>query len=100
MGILTADLPLGLVTPGANERAALRTPLPISKLNQGQILDIFLTNSTCLIKSISVIPGLSDRDGMLIVDSDIDFNRLKPRKALLMLFKKADKIGTVFKILY
>ena len=49
-----------------------------------------MTNNISLIKSVSVIPGLSDHDGMFVVDSEINpvFNRPEPRKNLL--FKKAD----------
>ena len=95
------DWPLGLVKPGASERAANSrlidlisenslTDVQTNPTRQGRVLDICLTNNTSLIKSVSVIPGLSDHDGMFVVDSEISpvFNRPMPCKTLL--FKKAD----------
>ena len=66
------DWPLSLhvVKPGASANSRLIdmisenffTHVLTNTTRQGRVLDIFLTNDSSLIKSVLVIPGLSDHD--------------------------------------
>ena len=56
---------------------------------RGRALDILFTNNPTLVKSSSVVPVMSDHDGMVVVDVDIRpvFHKSKPR--LVHCFRRA-----------
>ena len=56
---------------------------------RGSVLDLVFTSNTSLVKSTSVVPGISDHD-IVVVDSDTKphHNPKKPKKCFL--FGKAD----------
>ena len=49
----------------------------------GSILELHLTNNPSLVRNCSIAPGLSDHDGMIVADTDIQpvFNKSPPRKS-------------------
>ena len=58
----------------------------------GSILELHLTNNPSLVglRNCSIAPDLSDHDGMIVTDTDIQpvFNKSPPRK--VPLYKSAD----------
>ena len=49
---------------------------------RGRALDIYLTTNPSLVQSVAVVPGMSDHEGMAVIDTDIRpiYSRPKPRK--------------------
>ena len=79
--------------PGSTERAASQkiiTSLRDHHLSQMQreptreksVLDLYITNTPGLVKSMATIPSFSDHDGVILVDSDVipTYNKKKPGK--------------------
>ena len=54
------------------------------------ILDLFCTNKPGLVKHTSVIPGISDHDGVIIVDTNIKATTSKKPRRKITLWKKAN----------
>ena len=57
---------------------------------RGRSLDIYLTTNPSLVKTVAVVPGISDHEGMAVIDTDIRpiYSRPKPRK--INIFSKAN----------
>ena len=57
---------------------------------RGRALDIYLTTNPSLVKSVAVVPCMSDHEGMAVIDTDIRpiYSRPKPRK--INIFSKAN----------
>ena len=57
---------------------------------RSRALDIYLTTNPSLVKSVTVVPGMSDHEDMAVIDTDIrpTYSRPKPRK--INIFSKAN----------
>lgn len=53
------------------------------------ILDLYITNNSSLVKACDTVPGISDHN-MIIIDSDIEPSYSKPKRRTIHLFKKAN----------
>ena len=54
------------------------------------ILDLFCTNKPGLIKDVTLIPGFSDHDGVVIVDTFIKAEINKKPRLSILLWSKAN----------
>ncbi|KAK3107538.1 hypothetical protein FSP39_016928 [Pinctada imbricata] len=77
------------------------TQVQESPTRQGNILDLVFTTNPSLIKSTTVIPGISDHD-IVVVDSDTKphYNRQKPRKSFLFGKANWDALRVKCKVIY
>ena len=60
---------------------------------QSNILDLFFTNNPTLVEKSTILPGISDHDGipMLVINTSPKISKSKPRRVYL--YAKADKTG-------
>ncbi|XP_072048916.1 uncharacterized protein [Amphiura filiformis] len=58
-----------------------------------KILDLFFTNNSTLVKNVKSTPGLSDHDGVPLIDLNIKPQTIKQKPRKLYMFKKADMEG-------
>ena len=90
--IVAGDLNCGyncIVRPGAydpqpNDKSynLSLTNVQTNPTRKGRNLDIYLTSNPSLIKKVTLVPGMSDHEGMAIIDSDIKpkLNKANPEK--------------------
>ena len=75
-----------VVPPGAYKSTAsgklVEIEMQREPTRQSSVLDLYITNRPSLIKTIVTVPGISDHDGAILVDSDIvpAYSKKKPRK--------------------
>ena len=61
-----------------------------SSTREDAILDLFCTNKPALIKNIDTIPGISDHDGVIIVDTAVRAQLNKKPQRKVPIWKRAD----------
>ena len=52
--------------------------------------DIYLTTNPSLVKSVTVVPGMSDHEGMRVIDTDIRPTYSRPKSRKINIFSKAN----------
>ena len=93
------------VREGSSNAAASQRLLDILNDNQlsqlqrestrkDRLLDLYITNRPTLVKTITMVPSISDHDGAIVADSDIipAYNKKKPRKLFVWSQAKWSKI--------
>ncbi len=56
---------------------------------QGRILDLYITNRPSPVKTITTVPSISDHEGAIVADSDIDPLSIKKKPRKYFIFAQA-----------